>query len=111
MQVVAANWRLSTLSFANLVRSQVYHTERPLCLQHVRRDAARRAGLSAIADPCWYNHIWRFVLHVSEMLMIVDLRVSHLSSLWIHRVRCSSKYSSIENKNTYIEIGNMAARE
>jgi len=26
---VAANWRLSTRSFVNLVRSQVYHTERP----------------------------------------------------------------------------------
>ena len=50
---VAANWRLSTRSVVNFALSQVYHTGRPLCLQHVRRDAARRAGLSATADPCW----------------------------------------------------------
>ena len=31
-----------------------YHTERPpTCLQHVRRDAARRAGLPATADPLY----------------------------------------------------------
>jgi len=32
-------------SVVNLVRSQVYHTERPvhlICLQHVRRDACQR---------------------------------------------------------------------
>ena len=49
---VAANWRLSTRSVVNLARSQVYHTERPPCLEHIRRDAACRASLSAIADPC-----------------------------------------------------------
>jgi len=43
---VAENWRLSTRSVANLARTQVYHT----CLQHVRRDAARRAGLPATAS-------------------------------------------------------------
>jgi len=48
---VAENWRLSTPSVVNLVRSRVYHTER-ICLQHVHRDVARRAGLSATADPC-----------------------------------------------------------
>jgi len=41
-------------SVVNLVRSQVYDTERPpYLLQHVRHDAARRAGLPAIADPCF----------------------------------------------------------
>ena len=40
-------------AIANLVRSQVYHTERPpICLQHVRRDAVHRVGLSATADLC-----------------------------------------------------------
>jgi len=29
VSAVAANWRLSTLRVVNLVRSQVYHTERP----------------------------------------------------------------------------------
>jgi len=49
---VADNWRLSTRSVVNLVRSQVYHTERPrYLLQHVCGDAARRPGLSATADP------------------------------------------------------------
>jgi len=50
---VAENWRLLTRSVVNLVRLQVYHTERPPCLQHVRRDAARRADLSGIHDPCY----------------------------------------------------------
>jgi len=45
---VAENWRLSTRNVVNLARSQVYHTERPPL--HVRRGAARRAGLSATAD-------------------------------------------------------------
>ena len=41
--VVAESWRLSMRSVVKLVWSQVYHTERPpLCLQHVRRDAACR---------------------------------------------------------------------
>ena len=44
---VAANWRLSSRSVVNLVRSQVHHSERPRYLF-----AARRAGLSATADPC-----------------------------------------------------------
>jgi len=47
---VSANWRLSTRSVVNLAQSQVYHTERT-CLQHVRRDAVRRSGLSPTADP------------------------------------------------------------
>jgi len=31
-----------------------------ICLQHVRRDAARCAGLSATAGPCQYRkkHVW-----------------------------------------------------
>jgi len=38
-------------SVVNLVRSQVYHNERPpLQYQYVGRDAARRAGSSATAD-------------------------------------------------------------
>jgi len=53
---VDENWRVSTQSADNLVWSQVYYTEHHLiCLQHVRRDAARRAGLSATADPCFYR--------------------------------------------------------
>jgi len=42
---VAANWRLSTV--VSLSLNIVVHL---ICLQHVRRDAARRAGL--LADPC-----------------------------------------------------------
>jgi len=50
---VAENWRLSTRSLVNLVWSQVNTLSVHLiCLQHVRRDPARRAGLSATADPC-----------------------------------------------------------
>ena len=45
---VAGNWRLSTRSVVNLVRSQVYNTERrPLFAGYVCRDAARRAGSSS----------------------------------------------------------------
>ena len=45
---VPENWRLSTRSVVNLLRSQVYDTQRPPHLfAHVRRDAARRADLSA----------------------------------------------------------------
>ena len=55
---VAENWRLSTRSVVNLVRSQVHHTERQrYCLQHVRRDAARRAALSVTADPCFIQSL------------------------------------------------------
>jgi len=39
------NLQLSTRRVVNLVRSQVYDTERPTYL--VRRDTARRTGLSA----------------------------------------------------------------
>jgi len=50
---IGANWRLSTRSVANLARSQIRHTEHPpYLLQHGRRDAVRRAGLSATDDPC-----------------------------------------------------------
>jgi len=66
---VAENWRLLKRSVVNLARSQVYHTERPLRLQHVRRDAAHRAGLSATADPCivsqsrsCYRFCWMLIL-------------------------------------------------
>ena len=53
--MVAANWWLSTWSVVNLVRLQVYHTERPpYFLQHFLRSASpRRVGLSATADACW----------------------------------------------------------
>ena len=53
--MVAANWWLSTWSVVNLVRLQVYHTERPpYFLQHfLCSAAARRVGLSATADACW----------------------------------------------------------
>jgi len=47
---VAENWRLSTPSVVNLVRSKVCHTELPRSPS--ARDAARLAGLSATADPC-----------------------------------------------------------
>jgi len=39
--------------------NQVYLTERPPCLQHVHRNAARHAGLSAAADPCY--RFWYFL--------------------------------------------------
>jgi len=56
---VAENWQLSMRSIANLAQSRVYHTEGPTvhvtCLQHVRRDAAHFAGLSATADPYFYS--------------------------------------------------------
>jgi len=40
-------------SVVNLVQSQVYQLSvHFICLQHVRCNAARRAGLSATADPC-----------------------------------------------------------
>jgi len=44
---VAGNWRLSMQSIVNLSRAQVYDTERPPCLQHVRCDVVHHAGLSA----------------------------------------------------------------
>jgi len=52
--VVAENWRLLMQSIVNLALTQVYHTERVhvTCLQHVRRDGVRRAGLLATADRC-----------------------------------------------------------
>jgi len=45
-------------SFVNLARSQVCDTERPPYLFAARspRDATRRAGLSATADPVSANH-------------------------------------------------------
>jgi len=54
-QITGYNSKTSTASSViNLVWSQVYHTERVhLCLQHVRRDAACRAGSSATADTCY----------------------------------------------------------
>jgi len=54
---VAAYWQLSTRSVVTLARSQVYHNERPRYL-FAARDAARRAGLSATADPFFdvYNY-------------------------------------------------------
>ena len=50
---VAENWQLWTQNVVTLVRSKVYHIERPPYLFASRsRDAARRAGLSATADLC-----------------------------------------------------------
>jgi len=50
---VAANWRLSTQSVVNLVRSQVITLSVHIFyLQHVHRYAARRVCLLATADPC-----------------------------------------------------------
>jgi len=49
---VAEYWRLSTQSVVNLAWSQVYHT----CLQHVRRDAAHRAGF--VSDR-WSLFSWK----------------------------------------------------
>ena len=52
---LAANWRILSVfdaSVVNLVWSRVYHTKRQFCLQHIRRDTARRVGLSATADFC-----------------------------------------------------------
>jgi len=41
------------LCIVNLARSKfITLGVHLICLQHVRRDAARRAGLSATADPC-----------------------------------------------------------
>ena len=39
---------LSSRSVHKFITVSVHH----ICFQHVRRDAARRAGLSATADPC-----------------------------------------------------------
>jgi len=51
---VAQNWRLSTRSVVNLARSQfITLSVHITCLQHVHPDAARRAGLSLTADPCY----------------------------------------------------------
>ena len=46
--------KLTTASVVYLVRSQVYHTERPPLRLFAAncRDAARRAGTSATADVC-----------------------------------------------------------
>ena len=49
---VAENWRLSTRSVVNLARFSTLSVH-VICLQHVRRDAARRAGLSATANPSY----------------------------------------------------------
>jgi len=35
-------------------------------LQHVRRDAARRAGLSATDDPCWLLTVHVYYLNSSQ---------------------------------------------
>jgi len=58
---IAACWRRSTRSVVNLARSQVYHTERPPSLF-----AARRAGLSATADPCLSR--WGGKLRVEDIV-------------------------------------------
>ena len=51
---VAANWRLSTRSvvFLGWYSKFITLSVHLICLQHVCRDAARRAGFSATADPC-----------------------------------------------------------
>jgi len=70
---VTANWRLSTWTVVNFVRSQVYHTERPpVCFQHVRHDAARRTNLSAtVCDTVLHNvTLWLCDLVPEWSLMI-----------------------------------------
>jgi len=54
-QMTRYNSKTSTVaSVVNLVRSQVYHTERPpLFTARLPRDAARRAGSSSTADACF----------------------------------------------------------
>ena len=49
---VAEYWRLMMRSVVILAQSQVYHTERPPCLQHVCRDAMCRTGLIHVTNNC-----------------------------------------------------------
>ena len=49
---VAENWPLATRGVVNFGREFITLNVHLICLQHVRRDAARRAGLSGTADPC-----------------------------------------------------------
>jgi len=56
---VAANWRLSTRSAVNLIRSQVYHTERPYCVCStfaVMQGVARVSQRQLILVKFWGYH-------------------------------------------------------
>ena len=50
------SWKLATVDAkrCRLGRKFITLSVHLTCLQHVRLDAARRAGLSATADPCYY---------------------------------------------------------
>jgi len=58
------NSKTSTVaSVVNLAWLQVYHTERVhLCLQHVCRDAARRAASSSTVYTCVFKLFFLFFL-------------------------------------------------
>jgi len=49
----AKRCQLSSVATRKFITLSVHLT----CLQHVRRDAARRAGLSATADPCFHKQV------------------------------------------------------
>jgi len=44
-----------------------------LCLQHVRRDTGRRAGLSAAADPCFRLSAVDAVVVLDTLLAVILL--------------------------------------
>jgi len=46
---------LTAASVVNLVWSQVYDIERPICLQNVCHDAVCGVGSSVTADTCLFN--------------------------------------------------------
>jgi len=45
-----------------------------ICLQHVRRDAARRAGLSATADPCRRLRVADIIVLFTETALIITAK-------------------------------------
>jgi len=49
------------------------------CLQHVCRDAARRAGLSATADTCNLYCLFSYLRQGSYVIVVVCLSVSKLA--------------------------------
>jgi len=58
----------------------------PPFLQHVRRDAARRAGLPATADPCFRNVVHSF--HVLTGCGLASGNVAgYIDEVTLHRAR------------------------
>jgi len=56
------------------------------CLQHVRRDAAHRAGLSATADPCFVDAANTSIMYAIrnasryEIRQVADVRRHQMSN-------------------------------